>query len=137
MFLADDVILFPFKSILKVFQEIYKAAIEDIRSEADSIRNELSQLYLALESGAVTEDAFDAREAELLDRLDVIEERGVLETDDQGDDDNDQDDQDDGDGDGDDSQDDEDDDGCDYVYENSSDAEDWPSTSDEQGRNSP
>ena len=51
VFLADDVILFPFKSILKVFKEIYKAAIEEIKSEDDSIRLELSQLYLALESG--------------------------------------------------------------------------------------
>ena len=81
MFLADDVILFPFKSILEVFKEIYKAAIEEIKSEADSIRLELSQLYLALESGAVTEDIFDARERELLDRLDIIEERGMLEQD--------------------------------------------------------
>jgi hypothetical protein len=79
VFLADDVILFPFKSILKVFTEIYKAAIADIRAEADSIRLELSQLYLALESGAVTEETFDAREGELLDRLDAIEEQGELE----------------------------------------------------------
>ena len=82
MFLADDVILFPFKSILSVFQEIYKAAIEEIKAEADAIRLELSQLYLALEAGAVTEDAFDARESELLDRLDAIEERGTLDDED-------------------------------------------------------
>ncbi len=87
MFLADDVLVFPFKSILSVFREIYKAALEEIKSEADSIRVELSQLYLALESGAVTEDAFDARERELLDRLDDIEERGMLESDDDDDDD--------------------------------------------------
>lgn len=79
MFIADDVILFPFKSILKVFKEIYKAAVEEIKAEADSIRLELSQLYLALESGAVTEEAFDARESELLDRLDAIEEHGELD----------------------------------------------------------
>lgn len=86
MFLADDVILFPFRSILKVFHEIYKAAIEDIRSEADSIRLELSQLYLALESGAVSEDLFDDRERVLLDRLDAIEEqRGMLGQDDEDD----------------------------------------------------
>ncbi len=87
MFLADDVLFFPFKSILSVFREIYKAALEEMKAEADSIRNELSQLYLALESGALTEDAFDSRERELLDRLDAIEERGVLETHDDDDDD--------------------------------------------------
>jgi hypothetical protein len=58
-----------------------------MKAEADSIRLELSQLYLALESGAVTEDAFDSRERELLDRLDAIEERGTLESDEDDDDD--------------------------------------------------
>jgi Gas vesicle protein G len=85
VFLADDVLLFPFKSLLKVFQEIYKAALEEIKAEADAIRNELSQLYLALEAGSVSEDAFDARERELLDRLDDIEGRGLLEDEDEGD----------------------------------------------------
>ena len=81
MFLADDVILYPFKSLLSIFKEIYKAAIEEIKAEGESIRLELSQLYLALEAGAVTEDAFDARESELLDRLDAIEERGLIDQD--------------------------------------------------------
>jgi hypothetical protein len=89
--LADDVLLFPFKSILSVFREIYKAALEEMKAEADSIRVELSQLYLALESGALTEEAFDARERELLDRLDAIEERGILESDEDDDEDDDDD----------------------------------------------
>jgi Gas vesicle protein G len=81
MFLVDDVLLFPFKSILSVFQEIYKAALEEIAAESDSIRSELSQLYLALEAGTLGEEAFDTRESELLDRLDAIEERGLIEED--------------------------------------------------------
>ena len=89
MFLADDVLLFPFKSLLKVFQEIYKAALEEVKAEAGAIRNELSQLYLALEAGAVSEDTFDARERELLDRLDNIEERGMIEDEDEDEDDED------------------------------------------------
>lgn len=79
MFLADDIVLFPFKSILSVFREIYNAAVQEIVAEADGIRTELSQLYLALEAGTVSEATFDDRERELLDRLDTIEERGLLE----------------------------------------------------------
>ncbi len=79
MFLADDVILFPFKSILAVFKEIYNAAVEELAAESDAIRAELSQLYLALEAGTLGEDAFDVRERELLDRLDELEERGLIE----------------------------------------------------------
>jgi hypothetical protein len=79
VFLADDIVLFPFKSILSVFREIYNAAVQEIVAEADGIRTELSQLYLALEAGTVSEATFDDRERELLDRLDTIEERGLLE----------------------------------------------------------
>jgi hypothetical protein len=79
VFLADDIVLFPFKSILSVCREIYNAAVQEIVAEADGIRTELSQLYLALEAGTVSEATFDDRERELLDRLDTIEERGLLE----------------------------------------------------------
>jgi hypothetical protein len=82
MFIADDVLCFPFKSILWVFREIYNAAVEEMASESDAIRTELSQLYLALEAGTISEDAFDTRERELLDRLDTIEQRGPIEEDD-------------------------------------------------------
>jgi hypothetical protein len=78
VFIADDVLLFPFKSLLSIFQEIYNAAVQEMASESDAIRAELSQLYLALEAGSLTDEAFDARESELLDRLDEIEERGSL-----------------------------------------------------------
>jgi len=87
VFLADDVLLFPFKSILSVFQEIYNAAVQELAAESDSIRAELSQLYLALEAGTLSEEAFDLRERELLDRLDAIEERGLIEGEDDEDDD--------------------------------------------------
>jgi hypothetical protein len=76
VFLADDIVLFPVKSILSLFREIYNAAVQEIADEADSIRAELGELYQRLESGELDEAAFDTRETELLDRLDVIESRG-------------------------------------------------------------
>lgn len=76
MFLADDVVLFPFKSILFIFREIHKAALEEIQGEAEAIRLELSDLYRLLERGALSDDEFDRREAVLLDRLDTIEGQG-------------------------------------------------------------
>jgi gas vesicle protein GvpG len=94
VFLADDIVLFPFKSILSVFREIYNAAVQEIVAEADGIRTELSQLYLALEAGTVSEATFDDRERELLDRLDTIEERGLLEDEEDAEDEDDEDDED-------------------------------------------
>ena len=63
MFIADDVLMFPFKSVLSIFREIYNAAVQEMAAEADAIRAELSQLYLALEAGTLAEEAFDARES--------------------------------------------------------------------------
>ncbi len=79
MFLADDIVLFPVKSLLSLFREIYNAAVQEIAEEADSIRAELGELYQRLEAGTLDEEAFDARERELLDRLDAIEARGTDE----------------------------------------------------------
>jgi len=90
MLLVDDVLFFPFKSLLAVFKEIYNAAIEEVAAESGAIRAELSQLYLDLEAGTLSEDDFDARERELLDRLDAIEERGLIEEDEDEDEDEDE-----------------------------------------------
>jgi hypothetical protein len=79
VFLADDIVLFPVKSLLSLFREIYNAAVQEIAEEADSIRAELGELYQRLEAGTLDEEAFDARERELLDRLDAIEARGTDE----------------------------------------------------------
>ena len=80
---------------LSLFREIYNAAVQEIADEADSIRAELGELYLRLESGELDEQAFDARERELLDRLDEIEARGIVDVEDAIEDDEDEDDDDD------------------------------------------
>ncbi len=82
MFLADDIVLFPVKSILSLFREIYNAAVQEMAEEADSIRAQLGELYLSLEAGTIDEATFDAREQQLLDRLDTIEARGSEDEDD-------------------------------------------------------
>ncbi|HKI18817.1 MAG TPA: gas vesicle protein GvpG [Isosphaeraceae bacterium] len=73
MMVLDDVVVFPFKSLLLVFREIYNAAIQELEQEGERIRLELSQLYISLEAGGIDEATFDERERELLDRLDEVE----------------------------------------------------------------
>ena len=75
MLIIDDLLLFPVRSILWVFQEIHNAAQEEQANEADAITAELSELYMMLETGKITEAEFDTREKTLLDRLDGIKER--------------------------------------------------------------
>ncbi|MEI7673137.1 MAG: gas vesicle protein GvpG [Deltaproteobacteria bacterium] len=75
MFLIDDILLAPAKGLLWVFKEIQHAVEEEQANEAEAITTKLSELYMMLETGQMTEAEFDAAEKELLDRLDAIKER--------------------------------------------------------------
>jgi len=84
MLIIDDLLFFPVRSILWTFREIYNAAQEEQANEAEAITAELSELYMMLETGKITEAEFDTREKTLLDRLDGIKERETdLEDEDQ------------------------------------------------------
>jgi hypothetical protein len=45
-----------------------------LAGEADRIRESLTELYMQLETGEITEEEFEQQEAVLLDRLDVLDE---------------------------------------------------------------
>ena len=75
MFLVDDILLAPARGLLWVFKEIHRAAEEEQANEAEAITTKLSELYMMLETGQMTEAEFDAAEKTLLDRLDAIKER--------------------------------------------------------------
>ena len=79
MFLIDDLLLSPVKGVLWVFREIHDAAEKELAGESEAITGALSELYMKLETGQITEMQFDAREKVLLDRLDrlQLEEQAV------------------------------------------------------------
>jgi Gas vesicle protein G len=73
MFLIDDLMLAPVKGVLWVFREIHDAAEQELASESEAITAALSELYMRLEAGGITEAEFDAQEKVLLDRLDRLQ----------------------------------------------------------------
>ena len=75
MLLIDDILLFPFTSIFWVFRKIHEAAQNELDTEIEDITAELSEIYMMLETGILTEAEFNAREKELLDRLDELQDR--------------------------------------------------------------
>jgi septal ring factor EnvC (AmiA/AmiB activator) len=80
MLILDDILLFPVRGVLWIFRELHKAAQEELATEAETITAELRELYMMLETRKITEAEFEARERELLDRLEVLERRdGRLE----------------------------------------------------------
>ena len=76
MFIVDDVLFFPAKSLLWIFRELHNAVQQEKVSESESLTAELSELYMMLETGRITEAEFDRREEEILDRLDEIQGEG-------------------------------------------------------------
>lgn len=81
MLLIDDVLMAPFRGILWICREINNAAQEELAGESDSIRMELTSLYMMLETGRISEKEFETQEKKLLDRLDCLE-NGETESDD-------------------------------------------------------
>ena len=80
MLILDDLLLSP---LMWIFREINDTVQKEQAGEAESVTRSLSELYMQLETGNITEAEFEARETMLLDRLDAIRERneGLAEED--------------------------------------------------------
>jgi hypothetical protein len=76
MFVVDDLLMAPAHWLLWIFQEINRAAQEEMVSDAESITAELSALYMKLETGKLAEEEFAAQEGLLLERLEKIHKPG-------------------------------------------------------------
>jgi len=75
MFIIDDILLSPVKGLMMIFEEIH-SAVESETHDTESVVDQLQELYMCLETGKITEEEFDLREKELLDRLDQAEGQG-------------------------------------------------------------
>lgn len=73
MLLVDDILLSPVKGLFYIFKQIHNAAEEEFLNE-EGVSAQLSELYMMLETGKITEEEFNMQESTLLDRLDQIEE---------------------------------------------------------------
>ncbi|OJT21072.1 hypothetical protein BO221_29820 [Archangium sp. Cb G35] len=72
MLLIDDLLLAPLHGLLWVARKVDEAMGQEQEQEEEALKERLRELYLQLESGQLAEEEFEAREAELLDRLDAI-----------------------------------------------------------------
>jgi hypothetical protein len=98
MLLVDDILLFPVSSIMWMFHKIHAAAQEELANEKDTLTARLSELYMMLETGQLTEAEFNKEEKQLLDRLDKLESRAENDDDEEEDDEEEEEDEDESDG---------------------------------------
>jgi len=84
MLIPNNLLISP---LLWNFREINEAVQKEQAGEAESVTRSLSELYMKLETGTITEQEFDEAEAQLLDRLDAIRDReeGLAEEGEEGD----------------------------------------------------
>ena len=69
MFLLDTILLSPIHLTVWAARKIQTALAEEEAQEAGQITARLSELYMMLETGRISEAEFDAQEKELLDRM--------------------------------------------------------------------
>ncbi len=62
----------PMRGLFRIFREVADRAEAEMYDE-DAVKAELMATYRQLEEGAITEEAFAEREAELVERLDEID----------------------------------------------------------------
>lgn len=62
----------PFRGLVRVFEEIADRAEQELYNE-DAVKAELMAIYKQLEAGTMSEEEFEKREAELVERLEAIE----------------------------------------------------------------
>ncbi|KPA16524.1 Gas vesicle protein GvpG [Candidatus Magnetomorum sp. HK-1] len=74
MIIVDDIILSPFKGIFWIVKKIQDAAQEEYLNKKDAVTQELSELYMMLDTEMISQEEFDKREEELLDILEALEE---------------------------------------------------------------
>jgi len=72
MFFLDDILLSPFTSLMWICRELKKAVDQENVNVKDKLSDELSRLYMLLETGQINEADFETRETEILDELDRL-----------------------------------------------------------------
>ena len=75
MLLIDKLLLSPIYATIWAARQVDNAIQQERAAEPEKITADLSELYMMLETGQLTEAEFGVREKELLDRLDLIQEQ--------------------------------------------------------------
>ena len=75
MLLLDKLLFSPIYATLWAARQVHHAIQQEQAAEPERITADLSELYMMLDTGRLTEAEFSAREEVLLDRLDRIQSR--------------------------------------------------------------
>jgi hypothetical protein len=72
-FFLDDLLLAPVNAVVWIADKIQEQAERELMDE-DGVKHRLTELYMRLETGQISEEEFEQQEAELVEQLETIEE---------------------------------------------------------------
>ena len=72
-FLIDDLLLFPVKGLLGLVKKIRDMAAEELEDTPEKLKRELLDLQMALEIEEITEDEYQKKEKDILERLEALQ----------------------------------------------------------------
>ena len=76
MLLIDDLLLSPVKGLFGLFREIEKMADREL-TDQEALQEKLLHLQMRFELDEIGEEEYAEQEAEILDRLSILEEAAV------------------------------------------------------------
>ncbi|HXR07542.1 MAG TPA: gas vesicle protein GvpG [Candidatus Acidoferrum sp.] len=75
MIILDKLLFSPVLAAVWAARQVHRAIQQEQAAEPERITADLGELYMMLETGRLSEAQFNAREKELLDRLDLVQAR--------------------------------------------------------------
>ena len=72
MFLIDDILLLPARMGMDIVEKIRDMALEQLEDTPEKLQRELLDLEMALETEDITEEEYQKKEKDILDRMEAL-----------------------------------------------------------------
>ena len=72
MFLIDDLLLLPARMFMDVVEKIRDMALEELEDTPEKLQRELLDLEMSLETEEITEEEYQKKEKDILERLEAL-----------------------------------------------------------------
>ena len=74
-FFIDDILLAPIKGIVWIAEKVRDMALEELEDTPEKLQRELLDLQMVLETEQITEEEYQKKEKDILERLEALKEK--------------------------------------------------------------
>ncbi len=75
MFIIDDILLAPVKGVVYIAKKIHELAEEDLADTGEKLKRELLDLQMLFETDQISEEEYQKKEKNILERLEALKEK--------------------------------------------------------------